>query len=328
MELDLLDRKLIYALDVDARRSYAQLAKEIGTSQEVVRYRMQRLIDNKIIQYFVTVVDIAKIGFYHYETQFRFQKLSEEKEKELIDYLKSLDNILWLASCTGEFDLIFSTIAKSNIHFSEILSKITEKYGEFIAERNVQMTIRLPHFTRAFLLPNKEIGELDFGSIREEYVEIDRIDFRILRIIMDKGRMPVTEIAEKIRSTVDVVKYRLRKLRKDGVIQTCRPLLNKEKYGFLLSQMLFSFRSLDESLKRKFIHFCKELKYVTFVFDTIGRFDLIVELEPPTQRIFDELLRKIRNEFSDYITDYATLSITKEHQMHYFKVDEEEYFNK
>ncbi|MBU1976031.1 MAG: AsnC family transcriptional regulator [Nanoarchaeota archaeon] len=328
MKLDLLDRKLIYELDEDSRQSYSQLGKKIRASPEVVRYRLNRLIENKIIDNFMTIIDVGSLGFYHYEMYFRFQKLTEAIEKEFIEFMINSNNILWLSSCTGHFDLVFSTIAFNNIHYSQIISRITDKYGDFIFERNIQSTIKIPHFTRSYLLPKKNTQQIGFESANKKIVNIDRTDFKILRTIMNDGRMPISEIANQIKSTVDIVKYRLNNLRKSGVIQTFRPRLNKNFMGYELYQILFRFKNLNDTLKNQFIEFCKSLGHIVYVLDTIGRYDLIVELEPKDQNHFNELLKKIRNQFSDFIIDYETIAITKEHKMDYFRVDEEEYFEK
>lgn len=326
MNFDKLDRKLLYALDLNARQSYAQLAKKLNSSQEVVRYRLNRLIENKVIDNFMTIINVGKLGFFHYEVYFRFQRLPEDKEKELIDFMINSNNILWLSSCSGHFDLVFSIIAKDNIHFSEIISKITDKYGEFIAERNIQSTIKIPHFSRAYLLPEQKTEELIFSSSSKNIVKIDKIDFQILKTIMNDSRMSIVEIAEKINKTIDIVKYHLSNLKKSGVIQTFRPRFNKKNMGRLVYQILFSFRSLNGKVKNKFIQFCKELGIVVYVLDTIGKYDLIVELEPHSQNEFDDALKKIKNAFSDYIITYESISITKEHKMDYFRIDEKKYF--
>ncbi len=328
VKLDLIDRKLMYELDIDARLSFSQLAKKINKSQEVVRYRLNRLIKRGIIERFMTVIDIGKVGFYHYEIYIRFQKLSDEKEKEFIEFVTKLSNILWVVSCSGHYDVVFSIIARDNIHFSHVLSKVTEKFGEFIAERNIQFNIRIPHFSRVFLVPEKKVKEeLSFSSTIHDRANIDNIDFKILRTIVNNGRMPIVDISKKLDLGIDVVKYRIKNLRKIGVIQTFRPLYNKEKMGYLLYQMLFSFRNLNDSLKNSFIEFCKNTNNIVYVMDTIGKYDLIVELEPKTQRDFDNILKKIRNKFSEHIISYETISVIKEHQMDYFKVDEKEYLS-
>ena len=55
--IDLKDRKLIYELQQDSRQSFKSIGKKIGMSSELVKYRIKRLIDNKIIQNYTILIN-------------------------------------------------------------------------------------------------------------------------------------------------------------------------------------------------------------------------------------------------------------------------------
>ena len=76
MKLDLKDRKILYELDLNARQSDKEIAKKVGISREAVRYRIQKLIDEGYINYFITLLNTMKLGFYWYRTFFKFQSFS------------------------------------------------------------------------------------------------------------------------------------------------------------------------------------------------------------------------------------------------------------
>lgn len=327
MRLDKIDRKLLFELDNNARQTNKHLAKKLRVSPEVIRYRIKRFEEEKVIRYYMAIISPEKLGYYHYEVYFRFQDLEEAKEKELIAYLKKKNNILWLSSCMGHYDLVFSVIAKDNLEFSRIIEDILENYGNNIFERNIQSTVQIPHFTRNYLTGKKITQEIPYKSGREKKEPIDEIDFKILKYVMDNAREPITKIADKTGETIDVVKYRLRKLEKKGIINTYRPFIDKEKIGHQLNQILFRFRNLKRSVKIRFIEFVKQFDKSVYVLDTMGSYDLILELEPKDQKQLNIILKSIRNEFSESILEYETITITKEHQMDYFKIDERDFFS-
>ena len=62
MKLDKKDFKLLYELDKNSRLSYSQLSKRVRLSQESVRYRISRLVKDRIINKFFTVIE------YNHET--------------------------------------------------------------------------------------------------------------------------------------------------------------------------------------------------------------------------------------------------------------------
>ena len=59
--IDLIDRKIIAILKVDARTSYRQIADDIGKTEATVRRRVNRMIDDKVIEKFTIIVDKKKI---------------------------------------------------------------------------------------------------------------------------------------------------------------------------------------------------------------------------------------------------------------------------
>ena len=45
MTLDLKDRKILYELDRDSRRSFSQIGKNVGLKKDVIAYRIKKLED-------------------------------------------------------------------------------------------------------------------------------------------------------------------------------------------------------------------------------------------------------------------------------------------
>ena len=59
--IDLIDRKIIAILKLDARTSYRQIADEIGKTEATVRRRVNRMIEDKVIEKFTVIIDRKKI---------------------------------------------------------------------------------------------------------------------------------------------------------------------------------------------------------------------------------------------------------------------------
>ena len=60
--LDDADKALIELLQRDGRTPYTRLAESVGLSEAAVRQRVQRLIDNNVVQ-IVAVTDPLRLGF-------------------------------------------------------------------------------------------------------------------------------------------------------------------------------------------------------------------------------------------------------------------------
>ena len=103
--LDVKDKRIIYELDVNSRQPNSEIARKVGLSKQVVGFRIKRLVDLQIISSFYTIIDISKLGFTVHKIFLKLQNIDKEKELELIKYLKNNPDVVWVASCDGEFDL-------------------------------------------------------------------------------------------------------------------------------------------------------------------------------------------------------------------------------
>src|SRR3989339_2250709 len=92
-ELDLINSKIIYTLDFDARMPLSQLAKKVGISKQVVKYRIDNLVKRGIIKGFYTDINATKLGLEIYMVYFKFHKMSLETEKKFIKHMCSQENI-------------------------------------------------------------------------------------------------------------------------------------------------------------------------------------------------------------------------------------------
>ena len=73
IELNEKDRKLLYQLDLNARQSNSQIGKRISLNKNTVNYRINKLIEDRVIMGFYTEINMYKLG---YKTYRIFMELS------------------------------------------------------------------------------------------------------------------------------------------------------------------------------------------------------------------------------------------------------------
>ena len=89
LNLDVKDKKLLYQLDINSRQTNSEIAKKVGLSKQVVGFRIKRLIKEKLITSFYTIIDISKLGFTVHKNFLRLQNLDRNEEKKLLHFLKN-----------------------------------------------------------------------------------------------------------------------------------------------------------------------------------------------------------------------------------------------
>ena len=115
--LDRIDRQLIAALQVDGRRSYTRLASDIGVSESVVRYRMQRMEREGILQ-IVGIADPLKIGFDLMALV--GLRIAPGKLDSALALLRSFSETSYVASLAGSYDAIAEVVCRDTAHFNEV----------------------------------------------------------------------------------------------------------------------------------------------------------------------------------------------------------------
>src|SRR3989338_11250915 len=105
--LDRRDRLILYELDKNARVPLSKIAKKAWLSRETVLYRTRKYFSGGIIRQYLTIINLAKIGYTHHKIYAVLHNITEEKEKKLISDLLKDPNIGWVASCDGKYSLIF-----------------------------------------------------------------------------------------------------------------------------------------------------------------------------------------------------------------------------
>jgi DNA-binding Lrp family transcriptional regulator len=63
LRLDELDRRIVASLTEDARRSYRTIGAEVGLSAPAVKRRVDRLLDEGVLERFTTVLDPGTLGW-------------------------------------------------------------------------------------------------------------------------------------------------------------------------------------------------------------------------------------------------------------------------
>jgi len=106
--------------------------------------------------------------------------------------------------------------------------------------------------------------------------ETDRIDARIVDLLMEDGRMPAAKIARKVGKTSErVVRYRIDRMVAAGVIQI-RPIVRPQAFGLTtVADVLLEVESdRIQDVARK----ASEYENVSYVACSIGEMDVSVQV--------------------------------------------------
>jgi len=312
-ELDLRDKKILFQLDLNSRISYSELAKKLNTSKEVVNYRINRLVERKYIDQFYTIINSGKLGFVAFKLYLNFQNINEETFANVLKYLKEHKMVFWLASTNGLYEMMVAVWARNHYDFNHnFLTGFLNKFSKYISEKETTISLDNNQINRKWFLPKTTERKITVVGGKPEIIPIDKIDYSILKIIANNSRKPYTEIAKKTNTTLQIVKYRIRRLEKEGIILHYKLGVDPKRYGREFVKTIISLKDITEERETQLINYCLELKPTLNVVRCIGPWDLEIEMEIENMEKYNQVMGDIREKFLDIVKSYKTAIIISE----------------
>jgi len=126
-ELDSLDFSILNYLQKDGRMSYTIIAEELDVSVGTVRSRVNRLLDEKVLD-IVGRVNREKVGFKCYSQVGIFIRPASIKDL-VAKELANMKEVCFLVGTSGEYDLEADIICKDNEQLIEFVNRISKIEG-------------------------------------------------------------------------------------------------------------------------------------------------------------------------------------------------------
>ena len=144
--MDALDHAILQRLAHDARRPYAEVARDLGVSQPTVAERVRRMEERGVILGAVLRLDHAKLG-YPIEAFVRIVSTPQVQYK-LEQIAQAIPQVLEMSRVTGEDCLIVRAVLRSVAELSELIGQLSQHGAS-----NTSIVLGTPIPLRSPLLP-------------------------------------------------------------------------------------------------------------------------------------------------------------------------------
>jgi DNA-binding Lrp family transcriptional regulator len=308
IKIDKTDRKILTELDKNCRIPTTKLAKIVNKSRQAVEYRINQLISKGVITSFNTSFNPHKIGHKIYKVYLKLRNIPEEKQR-LFAYLKSSGIVYWMGECSGSWDLIFGVFAKSDYSFFELKNELTSKFNEIIVgeERGILLDVKQypkMYFTNQIVKPTMFAGEIVEN-------ELDELDYALLGEIVNNARIPIIELANKIKSTPIIVRRRLKILEQKEIIIQYRIGVDLNKLGLELYKAIIKLDKYTKDDERKLLEYLSNLPNVQYFIRNLWQLE--PELIVSSYQEYYQIIEELKKEFPYVIrTVDSLLMITDE----------------
>jgi DNA-binding Lrp family transcriptional regulator len=314
---DVKDKKILFELDRNARQTDSEIAKKVGVSKQVANYRIHRLLKNNIINNFYSFINVGKLGLETYYVFFQLEGINKEEEQKLLEKLEKLSYVGWLVSSVGRWDVVLLLFADSISMFDKLLTNILNICGNHLHEYTFTTMLTAEHISYKFLSDDDT-----FNSVKQTEkttkINLGETEKKILSAISNDARKSVVDISREKNIPIHKVTYSLKNMMRKEIIEGFKPKINVHKLNYQWHLLLIQFQPSHSKRKKEFISFCKQHDKVYYVTNTIGSYNIMLDVFVKSPEQFKEVLLELKDKFSNLIKLYESVVIFDEFKINYY----------
>ena len=307
MELKKQDLVILNALFQNCRLSNKEISKLAKITKETTAAKISTLEKENIIRGYGLKLDYDLLGFIEYNLFLRLKKVKKENFDELIKFLEGHKNVTWIGKAFGKFDLKIAILVKDHNDIRNFQSKLYSKFGESL---DLLETLLLTDKYKAptqTIIKNLTKEDIPIKHIRKNKIkntldiQIEKLDKQIMYELGQNARERLTKIGYDLDVSSEVVKYRLEKLKKAGIVKGFGVIIDGNKFEKVVCVILVN---VNEEKMEDLKSFLKKHEFLTTYSQTIGPYNFNFTLSVNSIVDLYEELNNIRSEYSQYIRDF------------------------
>lgn len=302
IQLDEIDRRILFELERNARIPDIKLAKIVKKSKDAVRYRIKRLESEGIITGYKTWIDMAKLGFKSATIYLTLLNIPKKKEK-LIEFIRDNPRSYWIGVAEGAWNIGITYWVKSNEELFSMKHELISKFRDIVLEVKVTNLVGVSVHEKNFLVD--EHTKLTSFTEKVEEIEIDEMSKNILKKIYWNATENIAALAYNFNTTIDIVRNRIKKMEENGIIIRYTAVIDYQKIGYEFHKALVYLKNFDSDLLKDLNSYVRDSKVIINMIRQIAPWDF-------------ELVLFTRN-FSEY--DLAIGEFTKIFASHVQKIE-------
>jgi DNA-binding Lrp family transcriptional regulator len=268
MPLSELDRALIRVLQMDGRRSFAAISRDLDVPEKTIRRRVNELLDGRVIQ-ITTVADPGVLG-YTVAALVGVNVDGRRSIRALLESIAELPSVDYAVLTTGRYDALVEILCRDT---SELLTVVDESLNR---APGVRATEVFPYLQLHYQEPVWDAAQhkAEDGTPAPRPT-LDATDRRIVAELSADGRLPFPLVGEKLGVSESQVRKRVTRMLAERTVRITA-IANPRSLGFD-TQVWVGIRCLAGHSITALAETLTKIPSITYVVACAGRFDLFVE---------------------------------------------------
>jgi DNA-binding Lrp family transcriptional regulator len=284
------------------------LRKDAGYREHTVRYALRRLLERKVIEP-IPFINLHRLGYTVYTVLFSAAASERKGSKSLLESLLEAPYVLWVGEFGGEYQYGIGFCCRRFPELVLYLRELSRKYQQLFFDKVISLQISSTIYPRRYLWQRPlQIAPLTSTFNKQEVVEIDRIDERILSALTTYSLLSHRQIALKLGMPLSSFELRVRKLREQGVLLANVYGFDSRAVGRESYKLLVYTKGLDSSFSAEMHKFCLAQPDVVSLIDCLGVWGYEIGVEVTHGQQVNKITQDLYDAFPNLITTVRPLT--------------------
>ena len=299
--MDKLDFKILQILDWHGRQPLTTIAKSVGSSKDVVSYRIRKLEQDHVIVRYFPLIDMSRLGYITSRLYFDLEEMSQEEENGFLHFLdKTIKaGLIFRMDYPYRYGIFLWTSSVYDIE--EAIRKIKQHLGSMLIKYHHSIICSFHQYPKDYLFGKKQhetsihLGPKE--KTKKEKVSVDDQDVKILQQLAHHARMSTVEIASRTGIPQTTVSSKIKQLEERDIILGYRAEIDFVKLGFM-NYFLEIYLDTNDNLKQ-IEQWAHANPNVVWLQKIIGTCDIEIEVEVKDRVALEVFLNELRTRFSN-----------------------------
>jgi len=139
---------------------------------------------------------------------------------------------------------------------------------------------------------------------KKQELKLDKKDREIINVLTINSRTPLSQIAKLLNTSTEVINYRYNNLRKNQIMTDVFAIVDPKILGVHRYVVYLQFHALSQEKMKLIVDDFLENKYVNWVIETGGKWELILMFETLYEQKYDEILESIISPIKEFLNDH------------------------
>ena len=131
-ELKNIEKDILKELFKNSRINIVDIANKHSSTVDIIRNRIKKLEQAKIISRYTVNIDYNKLGYEFYKTFLYFRSFDKSEENRLVNYAKNQKNVIHLIKQISPWDIELEIMCESYHEYNKIINELTKLFPNTI----------------------------------------------------------------------------------------------------------------------------------------------------------------------------------------------------